>query len=512
MAKLNFILRVRSHNRTHHKIQGRISHLGKVKVFSTGLEATVAGWDKKRGNVSNNPEVREKLNDLMDYVEFDIIKEYKIRYKTFEDPSIEYICDKVLARMRPAEYPDPDNVQNIAITVEKDFADYMDEFAMANESNYRYDTLQVYVTCARYLRYFSKETGLSLEPKELNNSFFAQFVGFLTSGEVPKGTKFKYKGKEYEFANPKGKMINTTVEKYYNKISSTIKFFDLEDTIKIKRKKVMGGLIVASPDISEMPFLTYSELMDLYEFDCSIYLNSMLNYEAARDCFIFCAFTGLRHNELYDLTDSSIKVIKLPTERYSLSYVPEKNMMGVRKETLLPQICIDIINKWKKRRFQVRTKPKNSSSYIYYPDALLPVRGSQRFNECLRRLFKDVGWAQMKREYGNDLSETNYAHLEPVGFYKWEEKVRFSGKDRIVEKIRRYDHIKFHASRHSFAFWLLANNVSIEEISKLMNHEKLETTQKYYIHWKMNELVYKVSMKIAEQKGMLFSPFELKVG
>jgi integrase len=67
---------------------------------------------------------------------------------------------------------------------------------------------------------------------------------------------------------------------------------------------------------------------------------------------------------------------------------------------------------------------------------------------------------------------------------------------KIVRKAGLDDRLKFHSLRHTFASWLVQASVSIYQVSKLLGHADIKTTQ-IYSHLKPEDLtnaVYKLEV------------------
>jgi integrase len=57
-----------------------------------------------------------------------------------------------------------------------------------------------------------------------------------------------------------------------------------------------------------------------------------------------------------------------------------------------------------------------------------------------------------------------------------------------IRRLDLDDSLNFHSLRHSFASWLAMNGVSIYQISKLLGHSDVKTTQSFYAHLEMSTL------------------------
>jgi len=137
--------------------------------------------------------------------------------------------------------------------------------------------------------------------------------------------------------------------------------------------------------------------------------------EKTRDLFIFCAFTGLAFMDAKNLTNENIQT----------SIDDNLWIKGKRKKTDT-EFNIPLLNIPK----TILEKYKGKAS----GDLLLPFGSHQRFNICLKKVAKLCG----------------------------------------IKK-----NVTSHLARHTFATFALTNGVSIECVSKILGHTKINTTQIY---------------------------------
>jgi site-specific recombinase XerD len=157
-------------------------------------------------------------------------------------------------------------------------------------------------------------------------------------------------------------------------------------------------------------YLTQNEIDKLIAFQLD-----KIEYEQARDMFIFCCFTGLSYSDLSNLTDNKI----------CLSFGGKMWIKGKRVKTNIeyniPLLDIPkkILEKYKSRRTD---------------DKLLPVSNLDKYNDLLKKIAKTCG---------------------------------------INKKITS------HIARHTFATLTLTKGVSIESVSKMLGYVDIKTTQIY---------------------------------
>lgn len=113
-------------------------------------------------------------------------------------------------------------------------------------------------------------------------------------------------------------------------------------------------------------------------------------------------------------------------------------------------------------------------------------------------------------------------HVRP-GYYFWSEGMKIENltvvwTERIRESLNRYlelkdEHghlMKFHSHmlRDTFAVELLLREVDIHEVSELLTHDSIQTTEKYYAPWigKRREQLHANMVAAMERMGAVFTP------
>lgn len=147
-----------------------------------------------------------------------------------------------------------------------------------------------------------------------------------------------------------------------------------------------------------------------------------LNY--TRDCFLFQCYTGLAHVDL-----GKFSMQNITSDAHGQKWIIVHREKTTSKSTipLLPEAG-EIINKYEDLTHRVDTKIQNKG--------VLPVYVNQVYN----RLLKQIGLI---------------CNL-PI------------------------DVMKSHVARKTFAMTILNSGVSLESVSKMLGHTKLEITQKHY--------------------------------
>ncbi len=176
------------------------------------------------------------------------------------------------------------------------------------------------------------------------------------------------------------------------------------------------------------------------EISCLCLVELPEHLDKVRDVFLFACYTGLRHSDLYRLSNNNITESKGNT---LISFVPQKTdsfYSKTRKKlqiALIPE-AIEIIEKYKETHYKA-----------------LPVISNQKMNEALKIIGEKAGI--------NDKIE--------VFTYK--------NNQSVSEEIEKYKLITCHSARHTFATQSLSRGVPIEVVQQLMGHSDIKTTQIY---------------------------------
>ncbi|WP_410220804.1 site-specific integrase [Pedobacter sp.] len=141
--------------------------------------------------------------------------------------------------------------------------------------------------------------------------------------------------------------------------------------------------------------------------------------EEIRDVFIFQCFTGFSYKDLYELTRDCVKEVGIYNEKW-LSRQREKT--DVNEMVPLLPIALRIIEKYE------------NHIYCTKNDRLLPVNSNSRYNRYLKEIANICG-----------LNKRLHTHL----------------------------------ARHTFADLMLNSDMPLEDVSKLLGHRSIRTTQKY---------------------------------
>ncbi len=189
-------------------------------------------------------------------------------------------------------------------------------------------------------------------------------------------------------------------------------------------------------DETDIPPLEYFEIEQLWQKDFHI-----ARLSEVRDVFIFQCFTGFAFQDVYALTTENIIRVGLTGERW---LIKDRGKTGVSEMVPIMPIVEEIIQKY---QFHLcRTEE----------GLLLPVNSNGRYNGYL----KEIG---------------------------------------VIGGINRG--LNTHLARHTFADIMLnICSFSLEEVSKMLGHKSIRTTQRYA---KVRKT--KISQTWSKVKGVMFS-------
>lgn len=183
----------------------------------------------------------------------------------------------------------------------------------------------------------------------------------------------------------------------------------------------------------EIIYLEWDELTELYGFDFG---GRHPGFEAVRDVFCFCCFTGLRYSDVAKLNASDIR-------DSHISVVTQKTGDGLRIE--LNDFSRAILDKYD----GFRNSPDNRKRRAF------PVISNQKMNDYL----KDIG-----RLVGIDT---------PVRI------VWYAGSDRIEEVHPKWELLTTHCARRTFVVNALRLGIPAEVIMKWTGHSDFSAMRPY---------------------------------
>lgn len=227
-----------------------------------------------------------------------------------------------------------------------------------------------------------------------------------------------------EYLWKKKKYLNETIKSYIRYTNTVNLYFSLN--LPIHTKQIYKKL---KNERSDMPFLSVEEIKWLAGHKLT-----RSQDQKARDLYVWCCYTGMRHEDLSVSPDISYKMRSDGTSYTTVRYVMKKTKKSV--EVPLNEFCKCLID----------------------THDGLPLLSNQKCNESLHRILRESGKF-------NDLQK----------------KIRYSGPNRIEEDLARWEMLTFHSSRHSFTNYLYKKGIPEHIIEKLVG-DTLYTIKKHYLH------------------------------
>lgn len=232
------------------------------------------------------------------------------------------------------------------------------------------------------------------------------------------------------FLRDSKKMLNTTAEKqigyvkwflrwaYKNGYTNNNSCDDFEANLKKKKGK------------PEPLFLTWDELMAVYKFDFS----NDVALSKVRDVFCFCAFTSLRHSDVFNLKWENINL-----DDKTMKFVTVKTDDEITIE--LNKYALAILEKYK--------DGANKGGKA------LPVISDQKMNKHLKELGKRCG-----------LDSTVV-------------KTYFIGNNRFDEKFQKWELLTTHCGRRTFICNALSLGIPPDVVMKWTGHSDYKAMRPY---------------------------------
>jgi site-specific recombinase XerD len=146
---------------------------------------------------------------------------------------------------------------------------------------------------------------------------------------------------------------------------------------------------------------------------------SIPRLEEVRDAFIFQCFTGFAYQDIYNLSPDHIVHVGLNGERW---LIKERGKTSVIELVPILPVVEELIRKYE------------DNNYCKINNRLIPVNSNYRYNVYLKELAEICG---IKKE------------------------------------------LNTHLARHTFADIMLNNGIPLEDVSKMLGHKSIRTTQRY---------------------------------
>jgi site-specific recombinase XerD len=146
---------------------------------------------------------------------------------------------------------------------------------------------------------------------------------------------------------------------------------------------------------------------------------SIPRLEEVRDAFIFQCFTGFAYQDIYNLSPDHIVHVGLNGERW---LIKERGKTSVTELVPILPVVEELIRKYK------------NNNYYKINNRLIPVNSNYRYSVYLKELAEICG---IKKE------------------------------------------LNTHLARHTFADIMLNNGIPLEDVSKMLGHKSIRSTQRY---------------------------------
>jgi site-specific recombinase XerD len=165
-----------------------------------------------------------------------------------------------------------------------------------------------------------------------------------------------------------------------------------------------------------------------------------------RDAFIFQCFTGFAYQDVYALNADNIIEVGNEGERW---LIKERGKTGVSEMVPILPVVEELIKKY------------STHPYCVKNNCLIPINSNTRYNGYLKELADICG-------------------IKPEHLHNKE--------------------LDTHRARHTFADIMLNNGVPLEDVSRMLGHKSIRTTQRYC---RVNK--QRISKNVTKVKSILFT-------
>lgn len=356
------------------------------------VKTKLIDWDLRKERVKPNKS-KEEYNFHVEYNN----KLDELEYKIKELFRFSHLQNIPLTKELIIETIDSDN-SNTDLFI--NFFKCFDEFIDTNKSVKAERTIKGYITTRNFLKEFENHSNYTLSFEKINLEFIDKFSAFA-----------------FELKN--------TYNNYYSKLISIIKTFMKWSEERGYHNNTTYVKFKAKENDTEVIYLSYEELMRLYNHN---FKSDKLN--RVRDVYCFGCFTGLRFSDIKDLKEQYIKKDHID--------------LTIKKTKSIGHI-IPLIEPAKKIL-------EKYSDTIYYP---LPVISSQKNNKYLKECCKEV-----------DIDT-------PVTI------TRYIGQRKVEKTEPKYNFITSHTARKTFITNSLLLGMNERVLRSITGHKREATFNKY---------------------------------
>lgn len=385
---INFYLDSKINRKGKKAVYCRISGVKNKAVYiKTGVNVNPKDWNTARQEVRKSDPEYPVLNNYLSNLASKIRKEY---FRLWQDSNTAFDTFKQNFKSIVKDSSSEEN---------DDFVKTLNMFLEFVKTQRSKKTLHNYKTLEKHVMNFEQEKKYKLTFDTLDMNFFDKFLDYMYNDlELTNNTVLGLIKQLKTFLNW-AKERNYTTNEEYKKF--TVKNFE-----------------------TEVIFLTYDELMRLYNMDLS--KNKLL--DTVRDFFCLGCFTGQRFSDI-----ASIKPDDIKDNIWYVRTVKNRELLKV----YLNDYAWSIIDKY------------------FSKDMPFPAKSNQQMNVHLKKLCK--------------LAEIN----EPI------KRVRYRGSEKIEITKPKYEFIGTHTARKTFVTLSLEKGMRPETVMSITGHNDYKTMRRY---------------------------------
>lgn len=300
-----------------------IHYEGKRFIFYPGIYLSSFQWNKSLQRVENRAD-SERLNVLLD----NLIKESEQIFRSLkvQNGNVE------LSRFKKA-------ISELKIEQQFSLTHALIKFIEDRVDSWSNNTYLKFKTLYRKICDYESSHGLNLSIESADKKFLISFYNYLLSKSLQVSTAITYMNNLKGFLTYAVKM----------------KWMLNKDYLNYKRQ------VLSQTNNKEQVFcyLNYSELTELFKLQ----LNNR-RMEQCRDIYCFIAFTGIRFNEINELSANSLKNNNLhiagkrariiPLNKFALEIVQKYENRFYRNNSLFPVYSLITVNKYLQLIYKVK--------------------------------------------------------------------------------------------------------------------------------------------------------------
>lgn len=194
--------------------------------------------------------------------------------------------------------------------------------------------------------------------------------------------------------------------------------------------------------------------------------------------FLTACYTGMRTGEIFALTWDNIdlekRIIRVeydvyckPKDEKGRWYLGTTKTINSNREIYINDTLLEILNKYKLR--QEKLKKEYGKNYIYYHLEQIKNKNNIIKEERIVRTIKKT----------KKLQQIDLVFTRDNGLYMGTDIVRYPYK--VIHEELGIANCRFYDLRGSFATKILRSGVEIKDVSEILGHSSIETTEDYYI-------------------------------